>query len=79
MMRTSYAAMIFALTILTTPVVAMPTTVFDADASEWSSLTTPVPGTVLPIGGSGQVNGNFTINTDSTLPGAEIGMNVRRM
>ncbi len=57
------------------------------DVSVWdSSLSTPAdfglsaPATVFPVGGSGQVNGNFQI-TDFTLPGggaAQIGIRAQR-
>ena len=52
---------------------AMPVLSFDADASEWSSATAPVPGVILPIGGSGQVNGNFTLLDDPDT-GIQIGL-----
>ncbi len=57
------------------------------NVSVWdSTLTTPAdfglsaPATVFPVGGSGQVNGNFQI-TDFTLPGggaAQIGIRAQR-
>ncbi|TWT43392.1 PEP-CTERM sorting domain-containing protein [Botrimarina hoheduenensis] len=54
--------------------IAVPTTSFDANASEWSSSTIFVPGIIQPIGGSGQVNGNFTIVADAALPNIQIGL-----
>lgn len=51
---------------------AASTTTYDANASEWSSSTLPSP-TVIPIGGSGQVNGNFAIVSDASA-GIEIGL-----
>jgi len=32
-----------------------------ADASEWSSSTVADPGIIIPVGGGGQLNGEFTI------------------
>lgn len=73
MIRTMFTTLIMGALACTQSLAAL-TTTFDANASEWSSSTAAVPGVILPIGGSGQVNGNFTIVEDSTLPGAQIGM-----
>ena len=32
-----------------------------ADVTEWDSATVEVPGVIIPVGGSGQLQGNFTI------------------
>ncbi len=53
---------------------AVPVTSFDADVTEWSSTTVPVPGVILPIGGSGQVNGNFIVVEDDSFPNIQIGL-----
>jgi len=42
-----------------------------ADASEWSSATVLSPPTIFPVGGSGQLNGEFTI---VQRDGVEIGL-----
>ena len=33
----------------------------DSLASEWSSATAAVPGVIIPVGGAGQLNGNFIL------------------
>jgi hypothetical protein len=48
---------------------------FGTDVTEWSSSTTPVPGVVIPVGGSGQVNGNFAT---AERNGVEIGIRAQR-
>jgi hypothetical protein len=48
---------------------------FDTNASEWSSATVPVPGVVVPIGGSGQVNGSFVV---AEQHGVQIGLRAQR-
>ncbi len=49
-------------------------TSFDADVTEWDSGTASVPGVTLPIGGSGQVNGNFIVVEDDSFPNIQIGL-----
>lgn len=47
--------------------------------SEWSSDTAAVPGIILPIGGSGQVNGNFVVAEGATDTGTvQIGIRANR-
>src|SRR5687768_18253549 len=48
---------------------------FGANASEWSSTTVPVPGVIIPVGGSGQVNGDFVLGERN---GVEIGIRAQR-
>ena len=52
---------------------ATPISSFDADVTEWDSNTLAIPGVTIPIGGSGQVNGNFAI-VEYPGSGAQIGL-----
>lgn len=45
--------------IATAPAAAQEQSRFGVDASEWDSGTVAVPGEIIPVGGSGQVNGQF--------------------
>lgn len=45
--------------LVATPSAAQEQSRFGVDASEWSSATVPIAGVVIPVGGSGQVNGQF--------------------
>src|SRR5688500_2018091 len=47
---------------------------FANDVSEWSSLTAPAPD-VIPVGGSGQVNGDFVV---SERNGIQLGIRAQR-
>jgi len=64
---------VFALMAIGQSASAASSTSYDANASEWSSATPAIPFFQIPIGGSGQVNGNFVIVSD-TLSGIEIGL-----
>lgn len=50
---------ILAALIGTAPAAAQEQSRFGVDASEWDSATTAVAGVIIPVGGSGQVNGQF--------------------
>lgn len=78
MIRTMIASLTLGVAALATPATGAPIETFDTNASEWSSLTLPIPGVILPIGGSGQTNGNFTTVSDTTLPGAQIALRANR-
>lgn len=78
MTRTTIAALALSVASFAPTASAAPMTTFDANVGEWSSATVPVPGVILPIGGSGQVNGNFTLTTDTALPGAEVALRANR-
>lgn len=75
MTRTLAAMLSLSLALIAAPALTVvgAVTTFDANASEWSSLTAPVLGVVIPIGGTGQVNGNFVIVDDPAV-GSQIGL-----
>lgn len=49
----------FAMLLIPAPATAQEQSRFGVDASEWDSTTLPVSGVILPVGGAGQVNGQF--------------------
>ena len=75
MNRTLTATLFMSMALIVAPALTAvgAVTTFDALASEWSSSTTPVLGVVIPIGGTGQVNGNFAIVEDPAV-GSQIGL-----
>jgi len=56
-------------------VLALPATA--APVTEWDSSTVAVPGLIIPIGGAGQVNGNFVV-ADDPVSGAQIALRANR-
>ena len=55
----SLSAAALAALIVAAPAAAQEQSRFGVDASEWDSATTVVAGVIIPVGGSGQLNGQF--------------------
>lgn len=58
-LQTTLSATALAVLVVALPATAQERSRFGVDASEWDSGTLAVPGVIIPVGGSGQVNGGF--------------------
>lgn len=71
------SALLIVALFLAGPPTALAVPVFDSDVSIWDSSVAENGTTLFPIGGSGQVNGNFVVDTNATA-GVQTGIRASR-